>query len=286
MIIYLNGQYVKEEEARLSPFDHGFLYGVGVFETFRLYEGKPFLLDWHMDRLNNALEQLKIELELTKSEVLVILDRLLQLNQPQNLDARVRLNISAGPGGPGLFPDSYKNPGVMVMMNPFQPASVPAEKEGVILQVHRNTPEGPFRLKSHHFLNNLYGKRELGHDAAKEGIFLTEGGAVAEGIISNVFWRKGSCVYTPSLDTGILGGVTRRYVIERLADMGIEVIEGVYPLEELLFADEAWMTNSVQEIVPFRRIGSTEFPGKDGNLSKRLQEAYTNDRKAAKEYLS
>lgn len=95
----------------------------------------------------------------------------------------------------------------MVMMNPFQPASVPAEKEGVILQVRRNTPEGPFRLKSHHFLNNLYGKRELGHGAAKEGIFLTEGGAVAEGIISNVFWRKGSCVYTPSLDTGILGGV-------------------------------------------------------------------------------
>lgn len=269
----------------LSPFDHGFLYGIGVFETFRLYEGKPFLLDWHMDRLYSALEQLKIELELTKSEVLAILDRLLQLNQPPSLDAKVRLNISAGPGGSGLFPEVYKNPGVMVMMNPYQPASVPAEKEGVILQVRRNTPEGPFRLKSHHFLNNLYGKRELGHDAAKEGIFLTEGGAVAEGIVSNIFWRKDGCVYTPSLDTGILGGVTRRYVIERLADMGIEVIQGVYPLEELLFADEAWMTNSVQEIVPFRRIGSTEFPGKDGNLSKRLQEAYTNDRKAAKDYI-
>ncbi|ARA84062.1 MAG: aminodeoxychorismate lyase [Bacillus sp. (in: Bacteria)] len=286
MIIYLNGQYVKEEEARLSPFDHGFLYGIGVFETFRLYEGEPFLLDWHMDRLNNALEQLRIELELTKSEVLAILDRLLQLNQPPNLNAKVRLNISAGPGDSGLFPDSYKKPGVMVMMNPFHPESIPVEKEGVILQVRRNTPEGPFRLKSHHFLNNLFGKRELGPDAAKEGIFLTEGGAVAEGIISNIFWEKDGCVYTPSLDTGILGGVTRRYVIERLADMGIEVMQGVYPLKELLFADEAWMTNSVQEIVPFRRIGSTQFPGKDGNLSKRLQEAYTNDRKAAKDYIS
>ncbi|MCY7778123.1 aminodeoxychorismate lyase [Bacillus haynesii] len=285
MIIYLNGQYVKEEEARLSPFDHGFLYGIGVFETFRLYEGKPFLLDWHLDRLYSSLEQLKIELELTKSEVLAILDRLLQLNQPPNLDAKVRLNISAGSGESGLFPEVYKNPGVMVMMNPFQPASVPAEKEGVILQVRRNTPEGPFRLKSHHFLNNLYGKRELGHDAAKEGIFLTEGGDVAEGIISNIFWKKDRCVYTPSLATGILGGVTRRYVIERLADMGIEVIQGVHPLEELLSADEAWMTNSVQGIVPFRRIGSTEFPGKDGNLSKRLQEAYTNDRTAAKDYI-
>ncbi|KAA6443778.1 aminodeoxychorismate lyase [Bacillus swezeyi] len=284
MIIYLNGQYVKEEEARLSPFDHGFLYGIGVFETFRLYEGKPFLLERHLERLEKALGELKIETALTQSDVLAVLDKLLEMNQPPNGDARIRLNISAGPGGPGLFPNSYKEPGIMVIMNAFHPASVPAEKEGVVLQVRRNTPEGPFRLKSHHFLNNLYGKRELGNDPDKEGIFLTDGGAVAEGIISNLFWQKNGCVYTPSLKTGILGGVTRRYLIERLKQMGVEVKHGEYPLEHLLHADEAWLTNSIQGIVPFRKIGGATFPGKDGSLTKSLQEVYTNDRQATKDY--
>ncbi|QHZ44815.1 MULTISPECIES: aminodeoxychorismate lyase [Bacillus] len=283
MIIYMNGHYVKEEEARLSPFDHGFLYGIGVFETFRLYKGKPFLLEWHMERLQTALNELKIETALTESDVLSVLDKLLELNQPPNGNARIRLNISAGPGGSGLFPDSYKNPCIMVMMNPFDPASVPEEKEGIILQVRRNTPEGPFRLKSHHFLNNLYGKRELGSDPGKEGIFLTASGDVAEGIVSNLFWQKDGCVYTPSLKTGILDGVTRRYVLERLDSMGMKVRQGEYPLDHLLAAEEAWMTNSVQEIVPFRQIGATAFPGKDGSLTKKLQKVYTNDRTAKDE---
>ncbi|MCY7859024.1 aminodeoxychorismate lyase [Bacillus sonorensis] len=284
MIIYLNGQYLEEGEARLSPFDHGFLYGIGVFETFRLYEGKPFLFEWHMERLERAVSELKIDISLTKDDILEVLDELLKLNQPPNGHARVRLNISAGPSASGLSADSYKQPGVMVTMNAFDPSSIPAEKEGVVLQVRRNTPEGPFRLKSHHFLNNLYGKREVGNDPQKEGIFLTDGGAVAEGIISNVFWTKDGCVYTPSLKTGILDGVTRRYIIERFPKMGVEVRQGEYPLEHLLRADEAWMTNSVQEIVPFRKIGNALFPGKDGSLTKSLQEVYTNDRQRNKDY--
>ena len=284
MIIYLNGQYLEEGEARLSPFDHGFLYGIGVFETFRLYGGKPFLLKRHLERLEKSVSDLKIEVSLTKDDVMDVLTRLLELNQPPNGDARVRLNVSAGPSPSGLSADSYKQPGVMVIMNAFDPSAVPAEIEGVVLNVRRNTPEGLFRLKSHHFLNNLYGKREIGNDPLKEGIFLTDGGAVAEGIVSNVFWTREGCVYTPSLKTGILEGVTRRYIMECLEKMDVDVRQGEYPLEHLLGADEAWMTNSVQEIVPFRKIGNALFPGKDGSLTKSLQEVYTNDRKSIKDY--
>ncbi|NPC90798.1 aminodeoxychorismate lyase [Bacillus sp. WMMC1349] len=284
MIIYLNGEYVKEEEARLSPLDHGFLYGIGVFETFRLYQGQPFLLKWHMERLKKALDDLKIEASLTEDDVLKILENLLEINQLTSGNARVRVNLSAGLAGSGLSAEPYKDPVLMVLINPFQPESVPAEKEGVVLQVHRNTPEGLFRLKSHHFLNNLYGKRELGNDPGKEGIFLTDDGAVAEGIISNIFWKINDSVFTPSLKTGILDGVTRRYVIELLKKLNIKVMQGEYSLEHLLRADEAWMTNSVQEIVPFYKIGHAVFPGKNGNMAKSLQQLYAKDRTKINDY--
>ncbi|MDA7028358.1 aminodeoxychorismate lyase [Bacillus sp. CLL-7-23] len=284
MIIYLNGEYVKEEEARLSPLDHGFLYGIGVFETFRLYQGQPFLLQWHMERLKKALDDLKIEVFLTEEDVLRILEKLLEINQLTSGDARVRVNLSAGLAGSGLSAEPYKDPVLMVLINPLQPESVPAEKEGVVLQVRRNTPEGLFRLKSHHFLNNLYGKRELGNDPGKEGIFLTEDGAVAEGIISNIFWKINDCVFTPSLKTGILDGVTRRYVIELLGKLNIKVMQGEYSLEHLLRADEVWMTNSVQEIVPFYKIGHAVFSGKNGNMVKSLQQLYAKDRTIINDY--
>lgn len=278
MIIYLNGQFIEEKEASLSPFDHGFLYGIGVFETFRLYEGRPFLIEWHLERLERAAKDLQIKHRITKEELTDMVDNLLRLNYIEDGNARVRLNISAGVSTKGFTAQTYENPTVLCFVNPLNPENLPVQKEGKVLTIRRNTPEGQFRLKSHHYLNNMYAKQELGNDPRYEGIFLTEDGAVAEGIISNIFWSKGKCIYTPSLDTGILDGVTRRFVIEKMEKLGAEVKTGRFRLESLLTADEAWMTNSVLEIVPFSKIEEAAFPGVSGEMTGFLQELYTNDR--------
>ncbi|MGY3839450.1 aminodeoxychorismate lyase [Bacillus atrophaeus] len=277
-MIYLNGQFIEEKEASLSPFDHGFLYGIGVFETFRLYEGRPFLIEWHLERLERAAKDLQIKHRITKEELTDMLDNLLRLNHIEDGNARVRLNISAGISTKGFTAQTYENPTVLCFVNPLNPENLPVQKEGKVLTIRRNTPEGQYRLKSHHYLNNMYAKQELGNDPRYEGIFLTEDGAVAEGIISNIFWSKGKCIYTPSLDTGILDGVTRRFVIEKMEKLGAEVKTGRFRLESLLTADEAWMTNSVLEIVPFSKIEEAAFPGVSGEMTGFLQELYTNDR--------
>lgn len=278
MIIYLNGQFIEEKEASLSPFDHGFLYGIGVFETFRLYEGRPFLIEWHLERLERAAKDLQIKHRITKEELTDMVDNLLRLNHIEDGNARVRLNISAGVSTKGFTAQTYENPTVLCFVNPLNPENLPVQKEGKVLTIRRNTPEGQYRLKSHHYLNNMYAKQELGNDPRYEGIFLTEDGAVAEGIISNIFWSIGKCIYTPSLDTGILDGVTRRFVIEKMEKLGAEVKTGRFRLESLLTADEAWMTNSVLEIVPFSKIEEAAFPGVSGEMTAFLQELYTNDR--------
>ncbi|ALC83295.1 MULTISPECIES: aminodeoxychorismate lyase [Bacillus] len=281
MIIYLNGQYVEEKEAMLSPLDHGFLYGVGVFESFCLIGAKPFLLEWHLERLHYALNDLGINIHLEKREVLHILAELLKRNRLQGGNARIRLNVSAGPGekaAPSANP--YLNPSVLILISPFQPDSIPEEKNGILLNLRRNTPEGHVRLKSHHFLNNIYAKKEVGNDSSKEGIFLTSDHYVAEGITSNIFWRKDQTVFTPSIGTGILNGVMRRYVLQVLKENGYEIRVGKFRKESLLEADEAWLTNSVQAIVPFAAIESSVYPGKNGMLTIFLKQVYNKERQA------
>lgn len=282
MIIYLNGQYIEEKDATLSPFDHGFLYGIGVFETFTSLAGQVFLLDWHLERLNQSLRDLCIESTIEKPFVLDIIHTLLNQNQIKGGHARIRFNVSAGRGN-GFSADPYEEPVVFVMISPFRPESIVDEKQGIILDTRRNTPEGPRRLKSHHYMNNLLAKREIGNDPSVEGIFLTKEDDVAEGITSNLFWRKKDVIYTPSLDTGILNGVTRRYCIEKLRASGISLIEGRYPLSHLLSADEAWMTNSVQGIVPFKNIGDTVLQNHNRTISTKLRTEYTKERLEHKE---
>ncbi|WP_342467735.1 aminodeoxychorismate lyase [Bacillus sp. FSL W8-0629] len=282
MIIYLDGQYIEEKDATLSPFDHGFLYGIGVFETFTSLAGQVFLLDWHLERLNQSLRDLCIESTIEKPFVLDIIHTLFNQNQITDGHARIRFNVSAGRGN-GFSADPYEEPVVFVMISPFRPESIVDEKQGIILDTRRNTPEGPRRLKSHHYMNNLLAKREVGNDPSVEGIFLTKEDDVAEGITSNLFWRKKDVIYTPSLDTGILNGVTRRYCIETLQASGIPLIEGRYPLSHLLSADEAWMTNSVQGIVPFKNIGDIVLQNHNRTISTKLRTEYTKERLEHKE---
>ncbi len=272
MLIYVNGQYVEASEAKISPYDHGYLYGLGVFETFRIYNGHPFLLDDRYNRLIEALDTLQIKWTMTKNDVMLILKDLLAKNELKH--AYVRFNVSAGIDEIGLQTEMYEEPSVIVFIKPLTAPGDVVEKEGVILKQVRNTPEGTFRLKSHHYLNNILGKREIGNVVSKEGIFLTEAGYVAEGIVSNLFFVKGNVLYTPSLETGILNGITRAFIIKSAEELNIEVKAGFFTKDELLSADEVFVTNSIQEIVPLYRIEAQDFPGKVGVVTKSLMYLY------------
>lgn len=272
MYLYMNGEVIKEEEARISPFDHGFLYGMGLFETFRVYGGHPFLLVDHLERLNSGLEILGIHRFLNTAEVVEALQLLLEKNKLNN--AYIRLNVSAGAGVVGLPAEPYENANVMMFVKPLPPADGPTEKEVQFLEIKRNTPEGPFRLKSHHYMNNLLAKKEIGSRSDVEGIFLTKDGMIAEGIVSNIFWVIDNKLFTPDLGTGILNGITRSFVIELAKKRGIGVEEGYYQPEILHSATEVFVTNSIQEIVAISKLDSLVYPGVNGELLQELHKEY------------
>ena len=272
MYIYINGQYAKKDDVRISPFDHGFLYGLGVFETFRIYNGHPFLMDDHLERLNSGLQILNIKAAFTREEVMGILNGLLAKNRLNH--AYIRLNVSAGNGEIGLQTDSYTAPNLIVFSKPLPAPSRMGEKQAVLLELKRNTPEGAARLKSHHYLNNVLAKREIGSASDTEGVFLTKDGFLSEGIVSNIFWYKNGTLFTPDVDTGILDGITRRFIIMLARKAGLEVREGFFKLVEAEAAEEIFFTNSIQEIVPVTTFCGKNYPGKEGQLVKALHRHY------------
>jgi len=272
MYICINGQLVKKEEAVISPFDHGFLYGIGLFETFRIYEGHPFLLDDHIRRLNESLQTLGIAKTFIRDEVNEWIQRLLSKNNISN--ANVRLNVSAGIGEVGDLTSPYPEPNVIMFMKPLPEAGVMVEKKAVLLGLNRNTPEGEWRLKSHHYMNNILAKKEIGNDPNMEGIFLTKDGFLAEGVVSNLFWIKENTLYTPSLQTGILNGITRQFIFKLAERNSITVEEGFFKPNVLEKAEEVFVTNSIQEIVPISTFEDVDFPGNKGKWVQEFHKQY------------
>lgn len=272
MYIYLNGNIVHQSEAAISPFDHGYLYGLGVFETFRTYGGHPFLLGDHLSRLQKGLETLNIETNIKEAEIRQVVRALLQKNGWE--DAYCRLNVSGGPGEIGLQTTPYEHATTILFQKELPPSIPLREKEGVFLRLRRSTPEIDERLKSHHYLNNLAAKREIGPSPDKEGIFLTGNGFICEGITSNIFWIKDGAIHTPSIETGLLNGITRRFILALAEDLHIPVHEGFYRVSDLESASEVFFTNSVQEIVPVNRAGNITFAGSNGQYVRLLHENY------------
>ncbi|TMW69934.1 aminodeoxychorismate lyase [Alteribacter natronophilus] len=275
MMIYANGRIIDEKEASVSPFDHGFLYGLGVFETFRTYNGHPFLLDDHFHRLGDGLREMNIHAApYSRAETTEVITDLLSANGLR--DAYFRWNVSAGEGPVGLRTEAYNDPNTFVFVKEL-PDTLPGEKHLRVLSQRRNTPEGPERLKSHHYLNSILGKREAGGHPDTEGLFLTAEGRVAEGVVSNVFWSSGRTLYTPAVSCGILNGITRRYVMTLARDLGFSVKEGEYRLDDLLSADEVFVTNSIQEAAAVCAVEDCTFPGRRGEVYRKISERYREE---------
>lgn len=272
MICWMNGEQVHADELRISPFDHGFLYGLGFFETFRTYGGEVFLYDSHMIRLRSALIDYHIEMPYSDEEILMAVHSLYKENGCE--DGYYRLNVSAGVHDIGLAPTQYKQPNVLIFQKALHLPAVHTEKDGVWLATTRNEPESVVRHKSHQYANNVKGRLELPSLRETEGLFVTSDGYVAEGITSNIFWVKEGELYTPSLETGILPGTTRAFAMETAGVVGLAVHEGLYMPGELESAEEVFITNAIQELVPIRRVGETRFSGKEGPVYQQLHAGY------------
>jgi branched-chain amino acid aminotransferase len=278
MWVYLNDHFVPGEEAKVSVFDHGFLYGDGLFETVRAYSGRIFLLPEHLDRLSHSADRLEIPLP-----PLASLERLLYETLRRNhlKNAVLRLTITRGEAGVGLAPDSDPETGTTIVISPRLFDGYPAEyyKHGVnaaIVSVRRNAPEAlDPALKSLSFLNNVMAKMEAKKKGAFEGIFLSLEGHLSEGTTSNLFWVRDGAIKTPSVRASILEGITRGVVIGLAKKMGIPLKEGNYLPEGLLDAEEAFLTNTGLELMPVTGVNGKKIgTGLPGGITRRLHQAF------------
>jgi 4-amino-4-deoxychorismate lyase len=270
--VALNGSIVNASEAVIIYRDHGFLYGIGLFETFRTYGGRPYLLERHMQRLFAGCAALGIRYTPSLERIERLLSELLAANGLK--DGYVRLTISAGAAELGLPVSDYEQPSELILVKllpQVSEAALMSGKELRLLRTRRNTPEGEIRFKSLHYMNNIIAKRELqaaGASSGAEGLMLSGEGWLAEGIVSNLFFARDGVVYTPEIGTGILPGITRERVLELARSSGIETKEGRFGWEQLATADEIWLTNSIQELVPVTALtdieGRTIQVGTDG----------------------
>ena len=258
MWIYLNDRFVQKEHARVSVFDHGFLYGDGVYETLRVYQGRILLWERHLARLRQSCELIGLDLPISDDKWILILGELLVRNRLQ--DAGLRITLSRGEGEMGIDPGLCVCPTVVVMVKPVVMYTDQQREQGMVLHVsvvRRNSPlaQSP-QIKALSFLNNILAKQEAVGVGADDALMVNLDGYLAECTTSNFFFVKNQQLHTPSVECGILKGITRDVVMELAEEQGLKVEEGHYTMEHVFQADECFITNTGVEIMPISRIGN------------------------------
>ncbi|MCE5315281.1 MAG: branched-chain-amino-acid transaminase [Armatimonadota bacterium] len=276
--VFLNSEYVRSEEAHLSIYDHGFLYGDGVFEGIRAYNGRAFKLKEHVDRLYRSLKALWIEMPFDQAAFAGHVEKLLEMNEVS--DCYIRVTVSRGITL-GLDPKNIKGQATIVISTDklsLYPKSMYENGLEVVTVATRvaNPQVLEPRIKSTgKYVCNIQAKIEANHVGAGEGLMLTEDGYVAECTGDNIFYVKDGVVYTPAAHLGILEGVTRGAVIDILGEMGIEVVMGVFTRFDLYTADEAFLTGTGAEVIPMVKLDARSIgDGKPGPLTNKLIDAF------------
>ena len=266
--IYLDGKFVKEEEAKISVFDHGLLYGDGVFEGLRSYNGKIFKLDEHLIRLYNSAKAILLEIPLKFDEFKKVVIETVKKNNLK--DSYIRIVVTRGVGDLGLDPRKCPKPTIFVIASRIQlyPESLYEKGIDVItVPTRRNLPESlnP-AIKSLNYLNNILAKIEATNAGATEGLILNQFGYVSECTGENIFIVKGNTLKTPPISAGALEGITRKVVMDIGKNIGLEIKEENLTRYDIYTSDECFLTGTAAEIVPVvsvdRRIIGNGKPGK------------------------
>ncbi len=278
-IAYKNGSLVPCSEARISVSDHGFLYGYGLFETMRAYNGTIFLLEKHLDRLKKSAESIRIKL--SGVDLAQACRDTLKANGLQS--ARIRLTVTNGDSDAFPWQEADNRPTVVVTAREYQPFSQQVYDRGFkagVSSFKRARCSSLSGIKSTNYLISVLARKEAARKGLDEAILLNEDGYITEGSTSNIFFIKSSALVTPALESGILPGITRALVIDIADTLGISVTEDNIALADLPQFQEAFLTASTMEIMPLisvigedgkeTAIGSGEL----GAITKKLMAAY------------
>jgi branched-chain amino acid aminotransferase len=275
--IYLDGRLVEREDAKVSVFDHGFLYGDGVFEGIRVYGGNVFRLEEHLDRLYESARSIALKIPLNRAELTQA--TLATVVASGKRDVYVRLVVSRGPGDLGIDPGKCPRPSVVIIADDIAlyPAEMYAKGIALVTAAHRRIPADSLepRVKSLNYLNNILAKIEARNAGCLEAVMLNHAGRVAECTADNLFVVKGGGVRTPSLVEGALGGITRGAVLELAGEKGMVAEETQLTLHDVYTADECFLTGTGAEIMPVVTVdGRAVGDGRPGPVTLALLEAF------------
>ena len=277
MKIYLNGEYVSKDDAKISVFDHGLLYGDGVFEGIRIYSGTVFMLKEHIERLYESARAIRLEIPISLEEMIDAVNETVKLNGLT--DGYIRLVITRGAGSLGLDIRRTSNPQVIIIADTISLYPKELYESGlkiITASTIRNHPQALSpRIKSLNYLNNILAKIE-GTDAdCLEALMMNHKGEVAECTGDNIFIVKNGILKTPSTDAGILEGITRDVVIDLAREAGYEVEEVTLTRHDLYVADECFLTGTAAEVISVVSLdGRPIGDGTPGPVSKDLKQRF------------
>ncbi|HEU4685373.1 MAG TPA: aminotransferase class IV [Nitrospira sp.] len=276
---------MTQEEAVVSVFDHGFLYGDGVYETLRSYGPRIFMLDQHVARLKRSADAIGLRVPIPEREWPVLLHDAMSRNDVGNerTDAYLRISISRGVGEIGLDPALCRSPTVVIIAKSLTRPSDAMYQTGVdliVAKTRRNLPSAlDPRIKATNFLNNILAKREAIAARVFDSLLLNWESHVAECTVSNIFFVAEGRLYTPSLACGILDGITRQIVLTLANREGIPVEEGKFAPKRLLQADECFLTNTTMEVMPVTEVdGQPIGTGRPGPVTTKLHQIFVASR--------
>ncbi len=273
LAVWINGRLVPKSEAKVSVYDHGFLYGDGVFEGIRAYDGKVFMLREHLDRLYESARSIWLTIPYEKEEMRQAIKRTLKDNGLR--DAYIRVVVSRGEGDLGLDPRKCPRPNVIIITDRIELFPSEFYEKGIELMtvsVRRSSPQvlNP-NIKSLNYLNNILAKIEAIEGGKMEGLMLTWDGYVAEGTGENIFLVIDGRLKTPPVHMGILKGITRRVVLRLGREMGLETEEVPLTLHDVYTAQECFLTGTGAEIMPVVKVdGRVIGAGEVGPVTRRL----------------
>ncbi|WP_088187212.1 branched-chain-amino-acid transaminase [Desulfosporosinus sp. FKA] len=277
LVIYCKGAFVSEQEAKVSIFDHGFLYGDGIFEGIRAYHGRVFKLDEHLKRLYESAKSIHLSIGIAKDEMQEIVLETLRRNGLR--DAYIRLVVSRGKGDLGLDPNNCSQASIFCIADQikiFEPIKYERGLEVKTAATRRNNPDSlnP-RIKSLNYLNNILAKIEANQAGVVEAIMLTQDGYVAEGTSDNIFIVRNGVLMTPPLSAGVLEGITRNSVLELARELGIRTAEELFTRHDLYTASECFLTGTAAELIPVVNVDGRDIDnGAPGEVFKKLLAAF------------
>ncbi len=277
LVIYCNGAFVPEEEAKLSVFDHGFLYGDGIFEGIRAYHGRVFKLEEHLKRLYESAKSIQLNIGITKDQMQEMVLETLRRNGLNN--AYIRLIVSRGKGDLGLDPKNCPQAAIFCIADQIKIFEQSMYEHGLkvnTVAIRRNNSDSLSpRIKSLNYLNNILAKIEANQSGVIEGIMLNQDGYVAEGTSDNIFIYRDGVLITPPLSAGILEGITRNSVLELASELGIKATEELFTRHDLYTADECFLTGTAAELIPVINVDGRDIgAGVPGAVYKKLLVAF------------